>query len=189
MNGRVIRRGLALALLLSVFVVVRAPTAAHACSCAGSDFVVANPQLVDAAFVGTIADAPDPDRRRADPLAPVSVTFAVDAVYTGALPATVTVRYDDWGTMCHFPDARLGARVDVALRREGQWFASGCSTFTGGALVGLGAPRPPLTDAEFAALGDDGSGARVLVIWGAVIAAVAIGTAFVVRRRGHSSEG
>jgi hypothetical protein len=176
-NGRTIRRGLALALLLTAFVVVREPPAAHACTCRGPERVITDPQNYAGAFVGTVTDAPAP--APADRVA--LVTFAVEGVYLGSLPPRLTVRAE-LDSMCGSVVSAIGARADVVLTREGEeWVAGPCSSFPAGSLLALGA-RPP-SDSTLAH-GDSGSGTRVLVIWGSVIAVVAIGAFAVTRRRG-----
>ena len=108
-NGRAIRRGLASALLLTAFVVVRAPPAAHACKCAGPDMVVANPSLYDAAFAGTVTDGPAPN-------APPRRTNTSDVRSRAGLPRCAARDHHRAGD---------GLGRDVPIHGHSRWCADG----------------------------------------------------------------
>jgi hypothetical protein len=176
----IVRRLLALSIVLSALVAVRASSPAFACSCAGPADVVARQDKVDAAFVGTVTDAPAAGFHRVnDEL--VTLTFAVEGVYRGELPATLTVKSDNWGSMCDVIDTSVGTRLDVVLRRkDGSWLAEMCSSFPAESLAELGPLRLPAADAA----ASDQSVREWAWLWGgAVLLVVGASAALAIRKR------
>jgi hypothetical protein len=82
----VLRRWLLVVMLSGAFVIVDGH-AAHACSCAALP-VAQSVRIADAAFVGTVARAPDVGLANGQSSArPVTWVFEVESVLKGELPA------------------------------------------------------------------------------------------------------
>lgn len=173
-------RGLALAMVVSAIVVVRSAAPAYACSCASIEQQLAVPASLQAAFVGTVVDAPEPFNGGSSARL-VTWTFHVEEVYWGELPATVKVKAAVSGVSCGFEGVALGSRVGVLLRREdGGWHSGLCSSGAPEKFAVLGAPYAPVADAAI----DPASSSRgtwLVALGAAVVAAVAIGA--LVRRK------
>jgi len=176
-------RGLALALVVSALVVLRSASPAYACSCVGIERVLAQPESIQAAFVGTVIDAPEPFNGGSSARL-VTWTFRVEGVYRGELPATVQVKAAVSGVSCGFEGIRVGSRIGVLLRREdGDWHSGLCSSGAPEKFAVLGAPLAPMPDAV---VDPSSSSSSTRGIWfiglgAAVVAVVAVGV--LVRRR------
>src|SRR5690349_18520836 len=141
-TAKLVPRLLVLALGLSAFVVVQTPSPAHACSCVGIEQVLAQPApgSFEAAFVGTVLQAPEPFTNGSSARL-VSWKFKVDQVYRGQLPATVDVKSAISGASCGFEGITVGSQLGVLLRREGgEWQSGLCSAGSPAQFAVLGAP-------------------------------------------------
>jgi hypothetical protein len=184
---RSLSRGVVLALVCSAVVLVRTSNAAYACDCGGLDGALADPDSFKAAFVGTVVARSD--IVDGGPRQQVRVTFRVDEVYRGDVPAVVDVVSARGSGACGFDDTPIGAQMGVLLYRdELGWTSGSCSLGPPEKVAVLGAPRgvaPPVAPTT----DENDSGVEVLMIWGAVLAAVAVSTALIARRRGRSASG
>ena len=175
-------RGLALALVVSALVVLRSPSPAYACSCVGIERQLADPASIEAAFVGTVIDAPEPFNQGSSARL-VTWTFRVEDVYRGELPATVQVKAAVSGVSCGFEGIAVGSRIGVLLRRDdGDWHSGLCSSGAPEKFAVLGAPFAPTADAAVDPSSSSSSrGTWFIGLGAAVVAAVAVGA--LVRRR------
>jgi hypothetical protein len=188
---RLLPRFVLLALALSAVVVARSASPAHACSCLGIERTLANPQGFEAAFVGTVVEAPEPFTSGSSAQL-VDWKFRVDKVYRGELPATIVVKSAISGASCGFEGMQVGSQVGVLLRREGNDWQSGlCSSGPPQLFTVLGESRPPgeavtPTTPTVGTDDDDDDGlptGGVIAIWGGVVAAAIAGAAWFTHRR------
>ena len=179
-------RGLALALVVSAIVVLRSASPAYACSCVGIDRVLAQPGSIQAAFVGTVVDAPEPFTSGSSARL-VTWTFRVQEVYAGDLPTTVEVKAAVSGVSCGFEGIGVGSRIGVLLRREsGDWHSGLCSSGAPEKFAVLGAPHAPVADAvvdpSSSSSSSSSRGIWFVALGAAAIVAAVAGGALVRRR-------
>ena len=192
--AKLLPRLLVLALALSAVIVVQSASPAHACSCLPLDQVLAQPApgSFDAAFVGTVVEAPEPFNN-GNSARLVSWKFKVDRVYRGELPAAVEVKSAVSGASCGFEGIGVGSQLGVLLQREGSDWTSGlCSSGEPEQFAVLGVPSPPTGEVGEPApaptsssdSGDGGmsTGAAVAIGAGVIAAALAGATLFTHRR-------
>ena len=186
---KVLSRLVAVALVSSAVVVVGSATPASACSCLAIDRTLERGELIGAAFVGSVVEAPDVSGGNSARL--VTWTFRVEDVYRGELPPTVEVKAAASGVSCGFEGIGVGSRVGVILRREGDdWHSGLCSSGAPEKFAVLGAPSPPSADARdeppatpATPATDDEVPTAVIVVAGAAAVCVALGAAQFTRRR------
>jgi hypothetical protein len=196
-TAKLLTRTLVFAFAASVAVVLQTSSPAHACSCVGLERVLADGTNFDAAFVGTVVEAPKPFTS-GNSAQLVEWKFRVEQVYRGELPATVAVKSAASGASCGFENFAVGSQVGVLLRREGNVWQSGlCSSGTPQQLAVLGNPKPPSGETPSPTVGrtgggttnggdDDGGGndvAVALAVGGALVLVAGAATAAFTRRR------
>jgi hypothetical protein len=164
----------------SIMALLVTSSPARACSCAQTDLAASLPEA-DGAFVGTFVDRSE----ISDQLA--SITFDVERVIKGEFGPRAIVRTNAYGASCglEFLD---GPRIGVLLDRasDGVWESSLCQQVEPGALLAVGAERPP--DPDVAAVSADWSlGAKGLVGAGVAAALALLALVWFVRRRSSTS--